>query len=69
MAAAFFEQSNPITNGCNEMDHKIQQLSNGNYDAFPNGNSAVASRVKSVSNIAKRSAGKILVCVFASVDR
>ena len=54
MAIAYFEQS---SNG-NGLEHKIQQLNHG-YDAFPNGNSAITARVKSVSNIAKRSAGKL----------
>jgi len=60
MAASYFEQIHPHTNGNgNGLEHKIQQNHN-NYDSFQNGNGAVAARVKSVSNIAKRSAGKIL---------
>jgi hypothetical protein len=56
MAASYFEQiHSPLVNG---LENKIQHNHN-NYDSFQNGNSAVAARVKSVSNIAKRSAGKL----------
>ena len=51
MALAYFEHSTSGTNG-NGLDHKMH-----GYDSFQNGNSAIAARVKSVSNIAKRSAG------------
>ena len=59
MAASYFEQIHPpLTNGNgNGLDHNKLQQNHNNYDSFQNGNSAVAARVKSVSNIAKRSAG------------